>query len=304
MTITLQNPHSDHAIADIASRHHGSITHAQLRELGLSDRAIKSRCDRGFLHRQHPRVYFVGHRRSDHLALAAAAVRAVTGVGAASGRCAAALMGYYDRGAPITEVVSTARHRPLQGATVHWTRQLPDDEIMTWRGIQVTTPARTIVDLADSLTEYQVAFAIHEARRLRVLKLAELLRIAARHTSRHGAGTLARAIALHRSGSAGTRSHAEDAFVLRCVRAGIPLPQVNVRVPTGRGHVECDFYWDDILLNVEIDGGEHRLPARQRKDGIRDAKLMRTGVEVARFPPGFLDAAIELVQDRFARRGA
>ena len=291
--------HVDEAIATLATSQHGVATYAQLRDLGLSKRAIVARARRGLLHRRHPRVYFVGHRRTDFIAETVAATMALPDRAAACGRCAASLFGLYDRGTPVIEVVSTRRHRPLEGATVRWTRSLPDDELTTWRDIRITTPARTIVDLAEYCTEHQVAFAIHEARRLRLMTLRELRRIAQRHRTRRGARILAEAIRLHKAGSAGTRSDGEDELLRMLLEAGVPMPQVNVRVATGRGHVECDFYWPELRINVELDGSEHVLPSRRTKDAMRDQRLSRAGVEVVRFTPGFMVAAVELIKRRF-----
>ncbi|MCW2921946.1 MAG: hypothetical protein JWL76_1820 [Thermoleophilia bacterium] len=292
--------HIDKAIAELALPQHGAIRYDQLIALGLSKHGIASRARRGVLHRRHPQVYFVAYRRSDFLAETSAALLAMTGVAAVCGRCAAAHYGIYDRGGSIVEVVSTMRQRLLDNVTIRWTRSLPDDELSIWRDLQITTPARTIIDLAEYCTEHQVAFAIHEARRLRLMRLAELTRLQMRHRSRHGAAILRRAIELHLAGSVGTRSGGEDELLARFRAAGIPVPRINMRVATGRGHVECDFYWPELKLNIELDGREHRLPARSRKDEARDRKLARVGIEVVRFTPAFMDAAVDTVAARFA----
>src|SRR5215218_11487345 len=51
----------DHRIAAIAARQHGVISLQQLRSLGLSDSAVRSRVERGQLIRLHRGVYAVGH---------------------------------------------------------------------------------------------------------------------------------------------------------------------------------------------------------------------------------------------------
>jgi hypothetical protein len=87
---------------------------------------------------------------------------------------------------------------------------------------------------------------------------------------------LRRAVALHRSGSAGTRSGLEDRFLKLVRGAGLPEPIVNTR------HLgfELDFRWPG--LNVEIDGDHHDRPRSRRDDRIQDAVLRAHGFTVIR----------------------
>jgi very-short-patch-repair endonuclease len=77
---------------------------------------------------------------------------------------------------------------------------------------------------------------------------------------------LERAIELHLSGSAGTRSAKEDAYL-----ASLPADQQRlVRVNT---KLEVDFHWPEAGLVVEVDGHGHtRMPTRH-EDAARDARL-------------------------------
>ena len=84
---------------------------------------------------------------------------------------------------------------------------------------------------------------------------------------------LERAIELHRMGSAGTRSGAEDAF-LRLVRTE---PLVNMELLG----FEVDFRWPEQRLVVEVDGGQHAL--RTEADKARDRVLDDAGWTVLRF---------------------
>jgi hypothetical protein len=54
---------SDRRIAALAARQDGVVRHAQLRELGLTQKAIQQRRDRGWLVDLHWQVYAVGHDR-------------------------------------------------------------------------------------------------------------------------------------------------------------------------------------------------------------------------------------------------
>ena len=98
----------------------------------------------------------------------------------------------------------------------------------------------------------------------------------ARANGRRNLHVLERAIELHRMGSAGTKSGAEDAF-LRLVAEDEPL--VNM----GLLGFEVDFHWPDRGLVVEVDGGQHGREAAVRVDDGRDLVLRDAGWTVLRF---------------------
>jgi predicted transcriptional regulator of viral defense system len=86
-------PAGDHAVAAVASRQHGVVSHRQLVEAGISPRAIEGRVRSGRLHRLHRGVYAVGHVANAPLAVAAAALLACGQGAILSHRSAAAAWG-------------------------------------------------------------------------------------------------------------------------------------------------------------------------------------------------------------------
>ena len=101
---------------------------------------------------------------------------------------------------------------------------------------------------------------------------------------------LEQAIELHRGGSAGTRSGAEDAYLT----LGLPVPLVN----TALLGFEVDFQWPERKLVVEIDGPAHRRAANRRRDGLQDASLAAAGFTTLRFA----DSAVHQRPLHVARR--
>ena len=181
------------------------------------------------------------------------------------------------------------------------TRDLPADEVTAIAGIPVTTMARTLVDLADETSAGELANIMHEAAYRGILDLDDLERIAARYPTRRGADRLRAAIAMHRSGSAGTRSALEDAF-LDLVAAHVPAPAINSRLEirdpgTGRG-IEVDFVWHDKRVVVEIDGPGHERPRTRRRDAQRDRALSDGAFTVIRFTADDVHRRPELVVQR------
>jgi predicted transcriptional regulator of viral defense system len=150
---------ADRIIGRIAALQHGVVTRAQLLSAGVSRRSIAHRLDKGSLIRVHPGIYRVGHRAPNILATFIAAVYACGDGAALSGRAAGHLLGIV-RAVPEEPEVTAPRRRTADGVA---TRRSQTIEATTWHNIPVTTVARTLVDLAASLTPGELARAMHEA---------------------------------------------------------------------------------------------------------------------------------------------
>ncbi len=152
---------------------------------------------------------------------------------------------------------------------------LEPNEITALHAIPVTTPARTLIDLADVLTLRALERALDEAEYLR-LDCAGLRA----HPGRRGAGRLALVLSHHDPGATRTRSPLEDRFLEVCREHGVPRPAVNVLLP---GH-EVDFLWRRARLVVEVDGRRaHGTRRAFEHDRRRDADLTEQGYDVIRF---------------------
>jgi predicted transcriptional regulator of viral defense system len=144
----------------LAARQHGVVTVAQLVALGFGAGAIKYRGRVGRLHLLHRGVYAVGHRPPSPLATAMAAVLACGPDAALSHRSAAALWRIVPRWPTPPEVTTPTKHRH-PGIRIHRSTQA---DTTTHYGIPVTTPLRTLVDLADVLNPNQLTRALNEAQ--------------------------------------------------------------------------------------------------------------------------------------------
>jgi hypothetical protein len=267
------HPSVDAWIAAVAARQHALITFLQLRRV-MSASAISQRVQRGVLHRRYRGVYVVGQpklsREGEWLAAALAAD------GALSHLSGGALHDVSRFGEPTGIALTTTRRARPDGVRVHTVRRLDPRDLTTHRNIPVTTVHRLLVDLTDLLTPHQIANVIHEAAfRGRFVEPAVRDAMARAH-GRRKLRVLERAIELHRMGSAGTRSGAEDAF-LRMMRVE---PLVNMDLHG----FEVDFRWPDRRLVVEVDGGQHAL--RADADDARDGVLRAAGWTVLRFSDG------------------
>jgi hypothetical protein len=202
------------------------------------------------------------------------------GHGAVLSHLSAAVLWYVSRlRAPIPHVLVPRRHRPIEGIVIHSYRQLDPLDVIVYRGIPVTTVARMLVDLSDVLTAHQLANVIYEAAFRRRFNVDATRTAMARANGRRNLHVLDKAIGLYLSGSAGTRSRLEDAFLTLLQFAEIPEPLVN----TALLGEEVDCRWPQQMLVVEVDGPGHERSPAKHDDARKDGKLKAAGYTVLRF---------------------
>ena len=217
------------------------------------------------------------------------------GSGAALGhRTAAALWGLLPvRGPRIDVTVPTTGGRARRRLIVVHRLELGPEEVVVREGIPVTTPLRTVIDLADLLTERRLERTLDEAAFLDL----DLTGLAPR-PRRRGSGRLGRVLSAHEPGSTWTRSELEEAMLALCRRAELPAPKVNSDVE-GR---EADFHWPSQRLVVETDGWQsHGRPAAFEHDRKRDADLVEAGWRVIRITRRRLAAEPDTVAAQLRR---
>jgi len=191
-----------------------------------------------------------------------AAILAVGHEAAVSHRSAAALWEILPPSGDEVDVTVTRghpRHRP--GIRVHRTRSLQHS---LHEGVRVTTPLRTLQDLATTATRSDIERAVEEAQVRRLVTPDEL--------EPHRILALAHEPSL-------TRSQAERRLLGLIRAAGLPAPRTNVRI----GAYEVDFLWADHRLVVEVDGfAFHSTRAAFERDRARDRALQAAGYAVLR----------------------
>jgi very-short-patch-repair endonuclease len=226
-------------------------------------------------------VYAVGHGNLALEGCFMAAVKACGTGGVLSHYSAAALFGLvkWDGRAPEVTVVGKAA-RAHKALRVHRTGALAEEEVWLHRGIPVTSPARTLIDLASTLDHRRLRRAVREAQARRLVDLAELAAFIRRLGRRRGSSRLARIIA---TGPAPTRSELEDAVLDLMLNGGLEHPDVNVPLILDGRVVVPDFRWPECRLVVEADGAawhDHKLT--REDDAERQALLEAHGERVLR----------------------
>jgi hypothetical protein len=271
---------TDQAIAVIANRQGGVIARRQLVTLGLSASAIDRRVRSGRLHLVHRGVYAVGHQVLGAVGRRWAAVLACGARAVLSHAAAAAAfdMRRSAAGAIDVTVVATGRAKHA-GIRLHWRRALPTDEVTALDGLPITTPARTLLDLAATgLRDRRLEAAVDSAERRRLLDFADIRELLARYPGRPGTPSLKAVLARYQPGD--TRSELEEIVVELCDAHGLPRPVDNCSI---EGKVR-DFCWPRSRLVVEADSYSwHRSPSALDDDRERDVTLTLAGYRTLRF---------------------
>jgi very-short-patch-repair endonuclease len=272
----------DRLVALRAAEDWSVLSLEELLDCGLSSDSVEVRARNGRLHRMHRGVYAVGHPNPPLEGRFLAAVKAY-GTGAVLSHFSAAVhwgvLDWDDRCPEVTVPKTGARQQ--QGIRVHRSTVLDRRDVMRHRGIPVTSPARTIVDLASFLEEGGLRRAVRVAQSLYLVSLDQLagaLDRIGRH--RRGVRKLVRILA---TGPAPTRTEIENLVLDLFLSGGLSHPDVNRSLILEGRRLVPDFRWPDQRLTVEADSSawhEHKL-ARE-DDAERQALLEAHGERVLR----------------------
>jgi very-short-patch-repair endonuclease len=192
--------------------------------------------------------------------------------GCAPGRC--------PKGRGTTAGGDHAHRAPCEGVKTRRSRRMSPEDATTWRGIPVTTVARTLLDLAGVLPVDDLARACHEAGVRHGTTAAEVEAVLARRPGSRGAAKLRRI--LHGDVRVAL-SRLEARFLARLREAHLAMPQTN-RLAGGR-RVDCR--WPAQRLTVELDGYRYHCSRHSwEQDRRREREARARGDEFRRYTYG------------------
>jgi very-short-patch-repair endonuclease len=262
----------------------------------MTRHAVVVRARTGRLHRLYRGVYAVGHPAPPVEGRFLAAVKACGLRAVLSHLAAAFLWGLIEDEPEVIDVTVTGGSRVHPGVRVHRCSDLARNETTRRAEIPVTTPARTIVDLAAIVPERELRHLIRRAEGKKRLELEQLVALHRRRARRRGNAKLGRAIAL---GSGPTRTVLEDVVLDLLLESGFERPDVNVPMRVGGRVVVPDFRWPRQHLIVEADGAAwHDQKIAGEDDAERQALLEAHGERVLRVT---WDQAVTKVAETVAR---
>jgi very-short-patch-repair endonuclease len=288
-------------LARLAAQQHGVVELRQLYSLGFSDTQVRKRVEARWLHPLHRGVFAVGRPTLSREGRWMAAVLA-GGEGAVLSHQAAGELWALrrERGDSAVDVAIPRRRgsRRRHGLRVHRLPTLLTHECTVHRRIPVTTPARTLLDLATQLPRRELERVVDEAERLSLCTEKALAEIVETHAGRPGAGQLRSLLIEHIAGSTATRNKFEELFLALCRRHHLPQPAVNVPLLD----FVVDFLWAEQNLVVEVDGrATHGTRRAFQSDRDRDGRLAVAGYRVLRFTWWDVTRRPAVVADRVRR---
>lgn len=266
----------------LVARQHGVVAHRQLRELGMHPQAIKRRVASGRLHRLWPGVYAVGRPDVTRHGLWMAATLACGEASVLAGESAASLAQMDVREGPLIDViVPPGARRRLVGIRTREARLRPA-HAGTIDGIPVTSPARTLVDLARTRSRNELETAVNEADKGDLIDPETLRGTLADFAGVEGVAKLRRTLDVRTFVL--TEAGVERHFLPIARSVGLPPQPLTQEWVNG---YLVDFYWPDLGLVVETDGLRyHRTAAKQASDLVRQQTHLTSGLWPLRFSHG------------------
>jgi very-short-patch-repair endonuclease len=181
---------------------------------------------------------------------------------------------------------------------------LPDEHVSRVKGLRVTAPARTFLDLASSLGLSHLIALGDAALHLGVVTRDELSSMVATAARRRGV-VRARQAVIRLDGRA--ESPPESWVRIWAEDAGLPqvTPQAVIGDGDGRFVARVDFLFEEYKVVVEYEGSHHRNAAQYGKDLARRNRLSALGYLVVHLEASTLNeaTAVRLMSDALWRRG-
>jgi len=269
-------------LAQLARRQHGVITTAQSAATGMSADARKRRVKAGRWIRLSGGVFALAGTADTWRQKTMAAVLAAGPGAVASHTTAAALYGLSLCRFTVVEItVPKGRSHRSRLATVHETAHLSRGDVATIDRIPVTHPARTLIDLAGSVSKPILEEAVDDAI---IRRLVTFDRLAARACALGGRGRdgslLLQEVLQSWTGDDMAESVAEMRMVRRLLAAELPKPvlQHEVRDRAGRFIARLDAAYPAERVGVEMNGFRwHGTPRRFALDPQRLRRLAALG---------------------------
>jgi hypothetical protein len=233
----------------------------------VSDREVDSRVERALLHRRYRGVYLVGHVAETPLTLPTAALLAAGPGAVLAFHTAAGLWGLRRMPQGVVDVTVAGCRANRRGLRVHRSALQPH-EVTLLDSLPITTPARTVRDLAPVLPRRDLAKLLDDVLIAELATFEDLAEI-----------PVARAILGVTPDPGRARSRAERRLLETLRRGGFPEPALNAIV---EGH-ECDVVWRAQRIVVEYDSWRyHHTPERRARDRRKQAAVEWAGWSVLR----------------------
>lgn len=243
----------------------------------MGPKAIDSRIQRGRLHEYLRGVYVVGARRISRRGRWMAAVLAAGEGALLSHRSAGRLWRLIPPAAERMDVTCPPGRVIRRKGIVSHEAGVADDERTVVDGIPVTSPFRTIFDLAAVLDLRALERVLHEAEVRGLRDRVSLPMLLERYPGRRGTRRLREVLRAKRPVGI-TRNEFEEAFVALVDAHGLPRPRMNADLALRGRFFEIDALWEAQRVALELDSrAVHATPRNFESDRQRDRILIAEG---------------------------
>lgn len=263
----------------LARDQHGVVTREQLLALGFSAKAIEHRLRTGRLFRSARGVYLVGWNQMTPERRWMVAVLACGEKACLSHRSAAAFWGIgTEQEGRVDITVRRRAELKRPGIRIHSRWALARNRVTVERGIPVTKPLQTLIDIALELPTDELERAVNDADKLELIDPETLRHRLDEHPGEPGVKPLRTLLDKDTFRLSDTKL--EVLFRPIAAAAGIPVELTKCFV----NDFEVDFFWPSLGLVVETDGLRyHRTAIAQRRDAKRDNAHVASGLTRLRF---------------------
>ena len=211
-------------------------------------------------------------------------------------RAAAGLHGFPGVQAGAVEVTVFDSTTPrLRGVKAHRAAIVVADDITTVTGLAVTSPARTLVDLAgcSDIATSLLARMLDDCAIRRLCRPDDVAECLDRCQARRGRRRLLALLDQRMRAD----SHHEARWLRRLQRAGLCPPAVGYQLVVDDRVMVLDFAWPEHRVGIEVDGWQpHATRSAFDRDRLRDLAAARAGWTILRVtshtPPAELFATI------------
>jgi hypothetical protein len=270
------------ALREWLANHHYVIGYHEALKLGATSAQVRAKYARAEWARMHLGVYRdAASEKTTYQHLRGATV-ATAGNGIVSHLSAAWVWKLVEHPPDTPELTVVRGDRDVrghEGITIHRSRDLDPSKAVLRENILVTSPMRTLVDIAAVVTADQLTEAVDNALSKGLLTVEcleqEILRLS--KPGRTGVGALRRHL-LDRGFTGAPRPSVLESHARRLVlTTGLPTPDVEVRAGSD-GEYRIDIAWSDILYGLEVNGyAWHFSPEDVQRDEARRRRLEALG---------------------------
>ena len=274
----------DHdALRILTARQHGLVSRRQLADLGFNPHAVSHRVRSGRLERLTRRAFRLAGS-PDTVEQRAMAAALDLDRGAVALQSAAAMYGLLDYTIEPVHVLSDRCPNRGEGhiGIVHSTVRWHPSDVTTIRGIPVTTPLRTLCDLASRITPDTLSLTCDRMLAQRIVRLEALhalLTVIPEHSHAPGTGALRRLILARPVGFRPAESGLERRFEWLMADAGEDPFDRQVDISDDEGWIgRVDFADRRSKVVVEVQSDTfHAATADRERDRRRIERLRRAG---------------------------